>query len=142
MSPVDPAGALSPPDPVGILFPAVPAGMLFQVDTDIDGTLSLTDPAGRLFPAVLTEFPVLKDPVVAQLPADSTVFDARSVVDMAVMEEVHPTIPDVINSRAVVAIIGVDAVHTGEEFLMDCDAYCDMRDLRNDFEMVEGMPVY
>ena len=52
------------------------------------GTLSPTDPAGLLFPAVLTEFPVLKYHVVALLSADPTIFDTRSVVDMAVVEEV------------------------------------------------------
>ena len=61
---------------------------------------------------------------------------------MAVMEEVRPAVPDVVNSCAVVAMVGVDAVHTGEEMPMDCDAYCDMRDPRNDFETVDGMPVY
>ena len=68
-----------------------------------------------LFPAVLTEFQVLKDPVVARLPADPTVFDTGSVVDMVVMEDVRPAVPDVVHSRAVVAMVGVDAVHTGEE---------------------------
>ena len=38
------------------------------------------------------------------------------------MEEVRPAVSDV-----------VDAVHTGEEIPMDCDADCDMWDPRNDF---------
>ena len=133
---------LLPANSAGMLFPAVPAGMPFPVDTYIDGTLSPTDPAGMPFPAALAEFPVLKDPVVARLPADPTVFDARSVVDMVVMGEVRPAVLDVVNSCAVVAIVGVDAVHTWEEIPMDCDAYCDMQDPRNDFETVDGMPVY
>ena len=156
VSPVGLVGMLSPSDPAGILFPAVPAGKLFPIDpdrygtlsptdpagmqfpiySDIDGTLSPTDPAGMLFPAILTEFPVLKDPVVARFPADPTVFDTGSVVDMAIMEEVRPAVLDVVHGCAVVAMVGVDAVPTGAEVPMDCDADCDMWDPRNDFETV------
>ena len=104
--------------------------------------MSLTDPACILFPAVLTEFPVLADPVVALFPPDPTVFDTGRVVDMAVVEEVRPAVPDVFVSRAVVAMVEVDAVQTGEGISMDCDDDGDMRDPRNDFETVDGMPVY
>ena len=90
-------GTLSPTDPAGLLFPAVPAGMPFPVDSDSDGTLSPTGHAGVLLPAVLMEFPVLEDPVVVRLYADPTVIDTRSVVDMAVVEEVRPAVPDVVH---------------------------------------------
>ena len=94
------------------------------------------------FRPVLMEFPVLRDPVVARLHADPTVIDTRSVVDMAVVEEVRPAVPDVVHGRAVVAMVGIDAVHTGEEGPMDCDADDGTWDPRNDFETVDGMPVY
>ena len=116
--------------------------MLSPADPDTDGTLSPTDPAGVLFPAVLTEFPVLMDPVVTLLPPDPAVLDTGSVADMAVVEEVRPAVPDVFDCRAVVAMVGTDAVHTGEGIPMDCDDNYDMRDPRNDFETVHGMPVY
>ena len=45
---------------------------------------------------------------------------------MAVVEEVRPAVPDVVNSRAVVAMVGVEAVQIGEEITMDCDAYCNI----------------
>ena len=61
---------------------------------------------------------------------------------MAVVEEVHPAVPDVFVSRAVVAMVEVDAVQTREGIPMDCDDDGDMRDPRNDFETVDGMPVY
>ena len=61
---------------------------------------------------------------------------------MAVVEEVRPAAPGVVHGQAVVAMVGIDAVHTGEEILMDCDADSDMRDPRNDFETVDGMPVF
>ena len=142
--PVVPAGKLFPvaPDCNGTLSPTDPAGMPFPADSDMDATLSAPDHAGMLFPAVLTEFPVLKDPVVTRLPADHTVFDTRSVVDMAVMDEVRPSVPDVVHGRAVVAMVGVDAVRTREEIPMDCDIDSGMWDPRNDFETVDGMPVY
>ena len=53
-----------------------------------------------------------------------------------------------VNGRAVVAMVGIDALHTGEEIPMDCDADSDMLEIiprippRNDFETVDGMPVY
>ena len=42
------------------------------------------------------------------------------------MEEVRTAAPGVVHGRAVVAMVGVDAVHTGEEIPMDCDADSDM----------------
>ena len=61
---------------------------------------------------------------------------------MAVIDEVRPAVQDVFDSRAVVAMVEVDAAQTGEEIPMDCDADSDMWDPRNDFEIVDGMPVY
>ena len=119
-------GMLSPTDPAGFLFPAIPAGMPFPVDSNSDGTLSPTSHAEELFQAVLTEFPVLKGPVVVQLPADPTAIDTRNVVDIAVVEEVRPVVPDVVHGRAVVAMVGIDAVHTGEDSPMNCDDDDDM----------------
>ena len=75
------AGILFPADSAGILFPVVPAGIPFL--------------AG----------PVLTDPGVAQLAPDPTVVDIGNVVDMAVVDEVCPTVPDVFVSRAVVAMV-------------------------------------
>ena len=122
LSPTDPAGILFPANSAGMLFPAVPTGIPFPVDPDIDGTLSPNDPAGILFSAVLTEFPVFMDPVVALLPPDPTVFDTGCVVDVAVIKKIHPAVPVLFDSRAVVAMVGVDAVQTGEGIPMDCDA--------------------
>ena len=39
-------------------------------------------------------------------------------------------------------MVEVDAVQTGEGIMMDCDDDGDMRDPQNDFETVDGMPVY
>ena len=136
--PAGPVGTLSLSDQAAVLFPAIPTGMMFPADPDIDGMSSPTDSAGMLFP----DRSALMNPDVALLPPDPTVFDIGSVVDMAVVEEVLPAVPDVFGSRAVVAMVGVDAVQTGEGIPMDCDDRCDVQDLRNYFETVDGMPVY
>ena len=68
--------------------------------------------------------------------------DCRDVVDMDVTMGNCPTVPDVIKNRAVVAMVGLDAVRMGEETLMDCDGECAEWDIRNEFETVDGMPVY
>ena len=51
-------------------------------------------------------------------------------------------VPDVIDNRAVVAMVGLDTVWMGEETPMDCDDECAEWDIRNEFETVDGMPVY
>ena len=50
--------------------------------------------------------------------------DCRDVVDMDVTMGNCLTVPDVIKDRAVVAMVGLDAVRMGEETLMDCDGEC------------------
>ena len=45
-------------------------------------------------------------------------------------------------SRAVVATVGLDTVRMGEETPMDCDGECAEWDIRNEFETINGMPVY
>ena len=58
---------------------------------------------------------------------------------MAVVGEVLAAVPDGFDSLHVVAMVGVDAV---EGIPMDYGDDCDIRDPRNDFETVDGMPVY
>ena len=142
LSPTDPAGILFPADSAGILFPAIPAEIPFPVGCDHDGTLSPTDPAGILFPAVVAEFPISMDPAGVLLPTDPAESDTVGVLDMAVVGEVLPAVPDVFVSPDLVAMVGVDAVQTVEGIPMDYDDDCDIRDPRKDFETVDGMPVY
>ena len=56
------------------------------------------------------EFPVLEDPVVVCMYAGPAVIDNRSVVDMAVVDEVRPAAPDVVHGRAVVAMVGIEYI--------------------------------
>ena len=132
---VGPVGTLSPFDHVEGLSPIVPVGVLSSVDP-------ARGPPGGLVPVVWTEFPDRRDPVITQLPAEVPVGDNRDVMDMDVTVDICPVVPDVINSRAVVAMVGLDMVWMGEETPMDCDGECAERDIRNEFETVDGMPVY
>ena len=102
-----------------------------------------------------------KDPVIAQLPADGLVVDMDvvdmddvdmdvvdmdvvdlDVVDMDVMENDCLVVPDVNDSCAVVAMIGLDMVRRREETPMNWDGECAEWDIRNEFETIDGMPVY
>ena len=55
---------------------------------------------------------------------------------------VRQAVPNVIDSRAVVAMVGIDTAQMGEDALMDCNSDCAERDILNEFETVDGMPVY
>ena len=61
------------------------------------------------------EFPERKDPVFTQLSAEVPVGDNRNVVDMDVTVDICRVVPDVIDSRAMVAMVGLDTVQMGEE---------------------------
>ena len=83
-----------------------------------------------------------KDPVITQLPADGPVGDYRDVVDMDVTVNNCPVAMDVSDSCAVVAMVGPDTVRRREEAPMNCDDQCAEWDIRNEFETIDGMPVY
>ena len=71
------------------------------------------------------------------LPTDPAEFDTAGVVDMAVIGEVLPAVPDIFNSPDLVAMFGVDVIKTGEGIPMDYGDDCDIWDPRNDFETVD-----
>ena len=56
--------------------------------------------------------------------------------------DVCHAVPDVIDSRAVVAMVGIDTAQMGEDAPLDCDSDCVERDILNEFETIDGMPVY
>ena len=99
-------------------------------------------PRGGLIPVIGMEFTDRDDAVIAQLPAGGPVGDDRDVVDLDVTVDICPAAPDVSDSRAVVAMVGLDAVRRREEAPMDCDGDCVEWDIRNEFETVDGLPVY
>ena len=131
VGPVGPVGTLSLSDHVGVLFPTVPDGKPSPVEPD-------RNPPAGLVPTVRTEFPDWKDPVVTQLP----VWNPGNMVDVDMTIDVRQAVPDVIDSHAVVAMVGFDTARMGADAPMDCDSDCAERDILNEFEIVDGMPVY
>ena len=162
VGPVGPDGMLSSSDHAGILFTAVPAGIPFPAGpvgtlspSDFGSvgplgpvwTLSLSDRVGVLSPTVPIGEPSPvdpdgKDPVVVQLPAELSGWDPGSGVDADMAMDVRQVVPNVIDRCAVVAMVGISTTQMGEDAPMDCDCDCAEWDILNEFETVNGMPVY
>ena len=66
----------------------------------------------------------------------------RDVVDMDINVDSYQAVPDVVEDRAVVAMVGLEVMQMGEDTPMDCEDKCAEWDIRNEFEIVDGMPVY
>ena len=123
-------GAWGPPLADGLL-PSVPVGEPSSVDT-----VCMTP--GGLVPVVWTGFPDGRDPIITQPPVEVLV----RVVDMDVTVDSSQAVPDVIEDRAVVAMVGLDAMQMGEDTPMDCEDKCAKWDIHNNLETVDGMPIY
>ena len=153
VGPMRPVGTSSPSDfdydgPVG------PVGKLSPFDTGYRPSLltptvaemSSVDPAcvppGGLITVTGTDCMASTDPVIAQLPADGPVGEKRDVVDMDVAMNNCSAAPDVSDSCAVVAMVGPDMVRRREEAPINCDDGCAEWDIRNEFETIDGTPVY
>ena len=81
------------------LFPSVPVGELSSVDT-------VRRTPGGLVPVVGTGFLDGRDPIMTQPPAEVLVRDDSDVVDMDVTVDSSQAVPDVMEDRAVVAMVG------------------------------------
>ena len=127
--PVGPDGTLSLSDPAGVLFPAVPVGP--------DGSLSPSD-----FEYASPGGPVGTLPPCDNSPAEVLVGDCRDVVDMDVTVDSFHAVPDVFEDCAVVAMVGLDAIRTGEDTPMDGEGECAEWDIHNEFETINAMAVY
>ena len=126
--PVGLVGTSPPYDDVTGLFPSVPVGELSSVDT------VLRTPGG-LVPVVWTGFPDGRDPIITQSPAEVLVRDYGDVADMDVTVDSSQAVPDVIEDRAMVAMVGLDAMRMGEDTPMDCEDKCEKWDIHNNFEI-------
>ena len=63
-------------------------------------------------------------------------------MDMVGAVDSYQAVLDVVEDRAVVAMVGLDAIQMREDTPMDCVGKCAECDIRNEFETVYGMPVY
>ena len=133
---VGPVGTLPPCDNVMGLLPIVPVGELSSVNP------VRRAPGGWSVLVVWTEFPDGRDPASAQLPAEVLVGDYRDVVDIDDTVDSCQAVPEVVEDRFVVAMVGLDAIRMGEDTPMDYECKCAEWDIRNEFETIDGMPVY
>ena len=109
---------------------------------DVVSMDSACEPPGGLIPVIGMDCMASKDPVITQLPADGPVGDSRDVVDMDVTVNNCPVAMDVSDSCVVVAMVGLDTVRRREEAPMNCDDECAEWDICNEFEIIDGMPLY
>ena len=70
---------------------------------------------GELIPVICADTMACKDPVISFLPADGHVGDVRHTVDMDIMRDSYPAVPDIGDCRAVVAMVGLEAAQRREE---------------------------
>ena len=77
-----------------------------------------------------------------QLPAELPVWNPENTENVDMTMDVRQAVPDVIDSRAVAAMVGIDMAWMWDDAPMDCDSDCAERDILNEFETVDGMPVY
>ena len=117
-----------------------PVGTLLPCD---DGTgLFLIVPTGELSSVEAVPFPGERDPVITQLPAEMLVGDCSDVVNRDVTGNSCRAVPGVIGNPAVVAMVGLDVMPMGEDTPLDCVGKRAKWDIRDEFETIDGMPVY
>ena len=168
--PVGPYGTLSPSDsdyvgPVGPLgtlsMPgAVSDGPTGQVEmTSVVGHRNQLSPVarpgreissedrarwvpGELIPGICADPTACKDPIIPFLPLDGPAGDVSHAVDMDVMRDSYPAVPAIGECRAAVAMVGLEAAQRREEAPREYGSDCAEWDIRNEFETINGMPVY
>ena len=84
-------------------------------------------------------FPAERDPAITQLPAEGLVGECSDVAYKSVTEHGGRSVPEVVETPAVVAMVGFDVMLMGEDTPLD---KCVEWDIRDQFETIDGMPVY
>ena len=159
MGPVGPTMTLGvlPPSDTDSADPVVPTRMLSASVSECTGSLG---PMGTLIPGedgtglvpiVLTDellsvmtvpFPAERDHVITQLPVEGLVGKCRDVVYKNVTEHGGRSVPEVVETPAVVAMVGLDVKAMREDILLDRVDKCAEWDIRDQFETIDGMSVY
>ena len=154
IGPVNTLGALSLSDSDSV-GPMGPTGMLsssvFECASRPVGTSLPCDGGTGLFPIVLTgelssveavPFPGERDPVITQLPAEMLVGDCGDVLNRDVTGNSCWAVPGGIGEPTVLAMIGLDVMPMGEGVQLHGADKCVEWDIRDEFETIDGMPVY
>ena len=159
MSPVGPAmtlGVLPPSDsdsddpvvPARILSSSVleragPRGPVEPLLPGKDGTgLFPTVTRGELLSVVAAPFPAGGDPAITQLPTEGMEGECSDVVNKSVTEHGGRSVPEVVITPAVVAMVGLDVMPMRGDTPLDRLDKCVEWDIRDQFETIDGMPVY
>ena len=129
-----PNGTLSPSIQDGI-GPVGPVGTLPPSTQDSVGLVGLL---GTLPPFT----PSIGVPVLGRFNANGSGRDSRNVVEMETAGYEYLTAPAGGDGCAVVAMVGFHTDRTLEEAPMNCISNGPEWDIRNEFETVDGMPVY
>ena len=107
--------------------------------------ISLADHArrapGELIPGICADPTACKDPVISFLPADEPVGDVSHTVDMDVMRDSYPAVPDIGDCRAVVAMVGLEVAQRREEAPREYGSDCAEWEICIEFETIDGMSV-
>ena len=65
-----------------------------------------------------------------------------SGIQWVLMRDSYPAIPDIGDCRVVVAMVGLEAAQRKEEAPREYGSDCAEWDICNEFETIDGMPVY
>ena len=99
-------------------------------------------PTGELLSVVAVPLPAVRDQAITQLPVEGLVGDCGDVVDENITVHGGWSVPEIAKTPAVVAMVGWDVMPMGNDTPLD---YVDKRaewDIRDQFETINGMPVY
>ena len=118
---------------------ACPAGV-----TVCENGIVMTGTVGTLSPS---DYDGPVGPVGTLSPSDSDYVDPDGTLSSSDLAEilamdVRQAVPNVIDRHAVVAMVGISTTQMGQDAPMDGDSDCTERDILNEFETVNGMPVY
>ena len=155
--PAVPAGIPSPVGPIGPYGTLSPSDSDSVILVDPGGTLSSSGLVGIVVPDVSVELTIVPtgelssvkavpfpDPVIKQLPAERLVGDCGDDVNRDVTENScwAVFIPGGMKKPAVVAVVGLDVRPMRKGVQLNGVDKCAEWDIRDEFETIDGMPVY
>ena len=97
---------------------------------------------GELLSVVAVPFLAERDPAITQLPAEGLVGECSDVVYKSVTEHSGRSVPEVVETPAMVAMVGFDVRPMVEDTLLDRVDKCAEWVIRDQFQTIDGMPVY
>ena len=155
--PVGPDGTLSPltsnhAGPAGRHVAVIPVGPSGTLSPSTSGSVILVDPGGStLLPGeggpkfvlgAAVPLPAVRDPRVASSPGEVLVGDCDVITDENITRHDGWSDPEVVGSSSVVARVGSTALPRRTDTTLVCVDECTECDILDQFETINGMPVY